>query len=335
MLLRIFSDSSVGTAILIFLLATLLWLPGFMSMDVGMIESATREMPLYKILADTIEGKVLLGKIIAFIFILFQAILVVRLNARFILIQERTFLPAFFFILLVSFYFHHLRFSEYIFGSLGMIIILNYMFSSYKKDPNSLKFFEAGFILGISSLFYARMIYFLPFLWIAQIILRPPYWREWVYPIIGVFIPAFLYVTIRYLNDLDPWKAWDILIMNLNDFSYSFRFSQPYLIISILIFILVVIASIYMLRVFQFRKIYIRNYYQAFFWLFMTSTLLFVFFTRFDAGILYMAAVPVSFILSNYFINAPRTLLNRLLFGLILVVFALNGLNHWFGWIGG
>lgn len=335
MLLRIFSDSKPGTAILLLILATLLWLPGFMSNDLGMVESISREMPLYRMLADLMEGQsVLLSKIIAFLFILFQAILVVWLNARFILIQERTFLPAFFFILLVSFYLQHLQFSEYIFGSLGMIIILNFLFTSYKMERNSWKFFEAGLMLGIAALFYARMIYFLPFLWIAQIILRPPFWREWIYPVAGVFVPAFLYVSLRYLFNQNPWEAWDIFHRNLNDFTFTFNYSRAYLIIAIYIFLLIVIASIYMLRIFQFRKIYIRNYYHVFFWLFITSVTLFTFFTRFDAGILYMSAVPVSFILSNYFINARRTKMNRILFGLILLIFLGNGVNHWFGWLG-
>lgn len=334
MLLKAFSSSKPATAILIFLLALLLWMPGFSGKGVGAIDSGTQAMPLYRFLVGWFGDQLLLSKILAFVFILFQAVLIVRLNARFILIQKSTFLPAFFFILLVSFYSGHLQFSRHIFGSLSMIIILNFLFASYKKEPNSWKFFEAGLTLGVASLFYARMIYFLPFIWIAQIILRPSYWREWVYPLTGVFITAFLFVSLRYLFDLDPWQAWDIFYRNLNDFSSTFTFSSPYLIIGLYIFLLVVLASIYMLRVFQFRKIYIRNYYKVFFWLFVVSTLLFVFLTRFDAGILYIAAIPVSFILSNYFINAPKTRMNRLLFTLVVVVFLGNGLNYWFGWMG-
>ena len=104
MLLRIFSDSRIATAFLIFLVALLLWIPGFISPETTAFYHPVKPMPLYRLFADLLTGQVLLSKIIAFIFILFQAVLMVRLNASFILIQQRTFLPALFFLLLVSFY---------------------------------------------------------------------------------------------------------------------------------------------------------------------------------------------------------------------------------------
>jgi hypothetical protein len=67
--------------------------------------------------------------------------------------------------------------------------------------------------------------------------------------------------------------------------------------------------------------------------LFLVSAIFFTFLTRFDPGIVYVSAIPVSFLLANYFINAKKSFGNRLLFGLILLVFLGNGLNHWFGWI--
>ncbi|MGC9341977.1 MAG: hypothetical protein ACP5E3_04705 [Bacteroidales bacterium] len=333
MLLRFLSDSRLPTAIFIFLIAFVLWLPGFLSPETTAFYYPVKPMPLYELFAGMMMGNVLLSKIIAFIFILFQAFLVVRLNGKFILIQERTFLPAFFFILLVSFYFPHLQFSRYLFGSLAVLIMLDVLLSSYKSDPNSWRFFEAGLILGVASLFYARMIYFFPFIWISQLILRPFFWREWILPIVGVIVPAFIVVAIRYLTGADPWAIWDIFYDNLNNFYFSFRFILPYIIISSYIFLLVIIASGYMLRVYQFRKIYIRNYYLAFFWLFLLSSTLFTFLTRFDPGIVYASAIPVSFLLSNYFINARKSRGNRLLFILLILIFLGNGLNHLFGWL--
>lgn len=334
MLLRILSDSKLPTAILILLFATLLWIPGFISPETTAFYFPAEPMPLYRYAAEFLMGKVVLSKILAFIFILFQAFQMVRLNGKFILIQERTFLPAFIFLLLVSFYFPHLQFSEYIFGSLFMFIILDGLFSSYKSEANSWKFFEAGLWIGIGSLFYARFIYFLPFIWISQVILRPFFWREWVLPVAGIFVPAFLFTSIRYLLGSNPWEAWDIFYDNLNNFHFSFRFNTPYIIISVYVFLLVILASGYMLRIYQFRKIYIRNYYLIFFWLFLLSSVLFTFLTRFDPGVIYVTAIPVSFLLSNYFINARKSLGNRLLFGILILLFLANGLNHIFAWIG-
>jgi len=319
---------------LIFIFAVMLWIPGFLSQETGAFYFPVQPMPFYRAVADILAENVLLTRILAFLFLLFQSFLMVRLNVKFILIRQRTFLPALIFILLCSFYFPHLQFSEYLFGSLGMLLILDLILGSYKQEPDSWKFFEAGLVLGVTTLFYARMIYFIPFIWIAQIILRPFSWREWILPLAGIFVPAFILVSVRYLLGMDPWQAWNIFYDNLNSFQFSFNFTLSYIIIAVYIFLLVLLASGYMLRVFQFRKIYIRNYFLTFFWLFLISALLFTFLTRFDPGIIYVAAIPVAFLISNYFINAKRSRGNRLLFGLLFLAFLGNGLNHWFEWIG-
>jgi hypothetical protein len=333
MLLRFLSDNRLPTAVFIFLIAFLLWLPGFLSPETTAFNFPVKAMPLYDIVSDLLKAKVLASKIIAFLFILFQGFLVVRLNVKFILIQQRTFLPALFFLLLVSFYFPHLQFSKYLFGSMAILLILDILFSSYKKETHSWKFFEAGLVLGIAALFYARIIYFFPFIWITQLILRPPSWREWIFPVVGFMVPVIFVLAVRFLIGLDPWAIGEIFYDNLNNFYFSFRFILPYIIISSFIFIIVVLASGYMLRVYQFRKIYIRNYYLVFFWLFLLSLILFAFLTRFDPGVIYVTAIPVSFLLSNYFINARKSWGNRLLFTLLIVLFIGNGLNHLFGWL--
>jgi len=333
MLLRIFSDSKFSTAFLIFVFVSVLWIPSFLSPETTAFYHPTEPMPFYKWVAGLLSGQVLLSKIIAFLLVVLQAVLLVRLNARFILIQKRTFLPAFFFILLVSFYFPHLQFSPYLFGSIAMLLVINLIFYTYDRDILSWRFFEAGLLVGIGTLFYSRMIYFLPFIWVSHIILRSPSWREWLYPVLGLMVPAIYLVAVHFLTGNDPWGSWEVLYNNLNNFHFSFRFTLAHLAIAFYILLLVIIASGYMLRVYQFRKIYIRNYFLVFFWLFLISATLFTFLTRFDPGILYIAAIPVSFLLSNYFINARKSRINQILFGLILVLFLGNGLNHWFGWI--
>ncbi|MCK4920519.1 MAG: hypothetical protein KAS71_05700, partial [Bacteroidales bacterium] len=100
-----------------------------------------------------------------------------------------------------------------------------------------------------------------------------------------------------------------------------------------ILFLIIMISSIYMLNIFQFRKIFIRNYYLVFFWIFVISLIVFVFFSSLDMGIAYIIGIPVAFILSNYFYNARKTIGNRILFGMILIVFIFNGLNQIFVWV--
>lgn len=333
MLLRLFSGSGFLTGVLVFLFTFLLWIPGFFSETSWLEISHQQSMPFYRIFISWFGNNELAAKLTGFIFIVLQSLLLERLNAKFILIRKSTFLPALIFLALISFYSPSLKLSGSMFGSLGMILIINILFSTDKKDANTLLFFEAGLVLGIGSLFYARLLYFFPVIWIAQLILRPFYWREWVSPLIAVVLPYVFLTGILFLRGGELTRYPNLLMKNLNNFDNSFMFSTAGIIISLYVLFLVLIASAYILRVYQFNKIYIRNYFLFLFWLFLLSSVLFAFLTRFDSGIFYIAAIPVSFLLSNYFIHLRNNIVKNSLFTLLLVLFLLNGINNWFGWL--
>jgi hypothetical protein len=92
-------------------------------------------------------------------------------------------------------------------------------------------------------------------------------------------------------------------------------------------------ASVYLVKVFQFRKIYIRDYFMVLFWLFFSGCLIFLLLSGFNKGITYIVAIPISFILTNYFINAKKSLGNKILmyvllaFTLSLAVYNLTGIR--------
>ena len=281
-------------------------------------------MPLYALIDGIFVNKISLSKFIAFLFLLFQAIMMIRINARYVLIQERTFLPAFFFLVISSFFPSLLHFSPFIFGSFFILMMLEIIFSVYKAEANSYRFFESGLLIGIASLFYAKLIFLLPFLWIISLILRPFFWREWLFPVLGLSVLYLIVLSILFLGDKAPMSIFDTLSESLH-FNYSFKTDWTNLTFSGYLFILILMASIYMLKVFQFRKIYIRDYYLSFFWLFVLSLLIFVFLSGFEIGMIYILAIPISFILSNYFINSRSIRVKNILFMLFLII-ALGGI---------
>jgi hypothetical protein len=325
MILRLFSGDKPGSALIILIFGIILWLPAFFShTPVGI--SSSGYLSFGGSLSSFAFGNPLLSRMIACLFLSFQAFLIVRLNVMYMLIQQKNYLPALFFISITSFYLPLMNFSGYIFSSFFFILILMLLFSVYKKEPNSYRFFEAGLVLGIGSLFYPRLIYFLPFIWIVSIILRPFYWREWVLPVIGMILPYIFIVAYLYLTNNNILNVFISLWMELTSISFTFKLEWNYLVIAGFIFFLIVIASLYMLRVFQFRKIYIRNYYLSFFWLFFISLVAFFFLSHFDPGILYVFALPVSFILSNYFKNSRPSLGNKIIFAIFIFIMIGNSL---------
>ena len=329
MILRLFSGDKSGSALIIVIFGIILWLPAFFShLPIGI--SSSGYLSIGGSLSSFAFGNPLLSRIIACIFLSFQAFLIVRLNVMYMLIQQKTYLPALFFISITSFYLPLMNFSGYIFSSFFFTLILMLLFSVYKKEPNSYRFFEAGLIIGIGSLFYPRLIYFLPFIWIISVVLRPFYWREWVFPVIGLILPYLFIITYLYITNGKIIYVFRTLWAELTFISFSFKLEWNYLVIVGYILFLIIVASIYMLQVFQFRKIYIRNYYLSFFWLFAISLIIFFFLSHFDTGILYVLALPVAFILSNYFKTSRQSLGNRIIFAVFIFVMIGNSLLNIF-----
>ncbi|MCK4922311.1 MAG: hypothetical protein KAS71_14765, partial [Bacteroidales bacterium] len=233
-------------------------------------------MILYSFIEGFLGNNLLLSKFFAAIFLLFQSYLLVLISGKYILLHHRNFLPALFFLLIASFYPGLQHFSSAIVGSLFLIISINFFFETYDKDSQNYRFFDSGLILGLGILFYAKLILFLPVIWIAAIILRKVDWRELVMPVLGIVLPLFMVAGIDFLRDEYPWQIFLLLKENLIVAQIPLITNFGFWLINGILFLIIMISSIYMLNIFQFRKIFIRNYYLVFFWIFVISLIVFV-----------------------------------------------------------
>lgn len=332
MLQSIFSGDKPKTLIAILFFTLLLWLPVFISIE-NPVSPNRIQMPGYSLIQNLFSGTSNAGILIAFILLIIQSYMLFIMNGRFILMQKRTFLQSFFYLGILSFYSSIQNLSPSLCAGFFIIYALEVIFDSYSKEKNSYHFFEAGIFLGIASLFYAKSIFFLPFIWVCSLILRPFFWREWIMPVVGMLLPYIFYTAISYLIGNNPFKIFETLVFSLNTNAVDFQPGTDFYIFLGFMAVLVTISSIYMLRVFQFRKIYIRNYYLVLFWLFTFCLAIFALLGLQDAGLLNFIAIPISFILSNYFITSRKTLGNNILFTVFILLLFLNALNGIFHFV--
>jgi len=322
---RVITGNKNVTVFIIICVGLIIWLPSFIiNEDPGLSFSKT-QMPLYELINDLLAGQDLVAKIIAFILVLIQGILICGINLRFALFQKRTFLPALLYIIMTGYLLqlHHL--NEVLIASLFVNIILRILMNSYKEEPNSYRFFDAGIILGLGMMFYAPMIYLLSFIWLSTAVLRSFSWREYVYPVLGILIPFTFYLTYLFLNDIDIQKYFELLKNELYGGFPELVMNWPELIFSVYSILIVLISSIHMFKVFQFRKIYVRNYFMLLFWLFIISLIIFILLSGFNMGMIYIIAIPVTFIITNYFISARDTWLKKMMLYILIfsAVFAV------------
>jgi hypothetical protein len=333
MFYKIITGDRFLSAFIILLIAFGMWIPAFLSPEIIIDRQVSGAMPFYSILIPVLEGHVLWSKILAFGLVLFESVLLVRINARYILVQQKTFLPALFFIAIASHSPVLLQWNPVLPATVFIILVLEIIFRSYRDEPNSYRFFEAGILLGLGSLFYAPLGYLLVFIWIACGVQRPFYWREYFFPVLGFLVPYIFVFAVLFF--------WDKSLMDFveklkSNFVFKIDFPQYpwiYWVFAAYLALLILVAGVYLLKVFQFRKIYIRDYFKVFFWLFIAASLVYLFLSGFNTGISYIIALPISYILTNYFINARKGLGNKLLFYLLLGYVFILALNNLIGWV--
>ena len=329
MLLRILSSNKPGNAVFLFFLTLFLWLPALFGRFHDASAVSSEEMPLYLWLVSLLGNNLVLKSVISLLLLLMQSWLLVLFSTRFMLLQTRSFLPAAFYLLITSFYPALLGFSPALLAGFFLIISLNLLFQSYESEGVSYQFFNSALVLGLGMLFYPKLIIILPVYWIAASVLRKPQWREFLMPVAGIALPFLVFAGIDFLLGNNAFGIIDIYRDSLIDKSISFQAETGHWIIIGILILNILISSIYMLEVFQFRKIYIRNYYLVFFWLFLFGLIAMILLFGRDPGIIYLLAIPLSFIFSNYFLNARRSRGNTLLLWLFLVAFLFNTLNAW------
>lgn len=144
-----------------------------------------------------------LPDLISLILVLFQALLLNILSARFRVSKEVTMFPGLFYILLMSTLPSFLHLSPIVMSNTFLILALSSLFNSYKKSSVAGSIFNVGFWISMASLFYFSNFVFLLLAILGVAALRNIRISEVLMIIIGMITPLFLTGTIFYL--LDDW----------------------------------------------------------------------------------------------------------------------------------
>lgn len=297
-LLRLLKNNRAGGAIVIFLLLLLQWMQSIIT------PPETKEwptMPFYSMIFEPLQALPHLSVIIAFIIFSSIAILLVRLNVKYFLIEDRSFMPAAMFILVAGTFPALHQLNPMLIGTLFLLVTIIILFNAQEDKPDSYRIFNASLVLGFGSLFYLKLIWFIPMIWLTILIIRPLRWRELVYPLvviamIGLFMFTYYWVI---LDDLDLLS--DLIQANLSLPGSYEVYANSWLIYIAYLLLLVIISSIYILQGVQARKIIIRKLYQVFFLMFVYAILYDLIITKLMVESFYILALPVAYLISNFF----------------------------------
>ncbi|MBU8892230.1 MAG: hypothetical protein KOO66_05590 [Bacteroidales bacterium] len=325
MISAILKSNRPGVIVLIVFTGILTWGYSFLNPVVIALPLDNFNMPLYSFLAVISPGDSLISVFIGFVLVLLQAFMLIQFNKKYILINYRTYLPAFFYILISGSFIPLQRLNPVLIGTIFIFISLDYIFSTYRIEYALNKLFLAGFFVSIASLFWAPFAIFISIIWISLSFLRPFIGRDWIVSILGFFTP-YLFVFVLYFVFFDRIELVGLAESINAGFGLIKEFStlhlSYYLFYGFLLFI-IINASYTIVVNYQKKKIKTRKYFGINWWIFVISLLLFLFFKNVSYEIIYLFGIPVSFLLTDYFYTIKKDwYLNSIIVILIgLIVF--------------
>ena len=322
MLVNTLKSNQPLVIILIIFTSIALWMFSFIN-PIGInISADTFYTPFYSLIVKVTDYKTSFSVFLTLIVVLLQAFLLVQFNRTYILINYRTYLPAFFYIIIVSSFVHLQSINPVILGTVFIFISINNLFNTYRSDYALNKLYLAGFFIAIASLFWIPFALFVILIWISLLNLRPFIGREWLVGLLG-FLTPYLFVFVYYF----VFTSGDQIEMLVGSLQQSLKISitfKPlhfsYYILFGFLFLLLILASYTLIANFQKKKIRNRKYYEINWWIFLISFGLLILFESVGYEIIYVLSIPLSFLLTDYFYAIRKSwFLNS-----VLIVFYLS-----------
>lgn len=125
----------------------------------------------------------------AFILISLNAIIINRVFNTHEFYDRNTFLPSFVYLLLIFLFPLSLRLQEDLIAHTFFILSLSKLFDVKQNDDARKSTFLSGLFLGVAVTFLPIYVYFLAFIWMGVLSIRPFKAREYLLPILGVLLP--------------------------------------------------------------------------------------------------------------------------------------------------
>lgn len=306
MLLKALKSNQPLYFLLIPLIALALWIRSFIHPVAFTFYPGEDMMILYQPLSYIIGTNLLLNNIIAMLFTILLAFLILKLNVQYTFIKLRTFLPPSLFILITSgmpdLHAMHPVYPALLF----LILALDRIFNSFDKEIIHSNAFDAGIYLAIGSLFYLNLVFFFPLLWFGFIIIKPKVnWREYVLSTLGFVLPWLAALT-WYLIAGRENELWYMLQMNFTSHQTFLKENLPIQIYAGYLILLTLLGSFFLLSQYEDKRISSRKFFKVFFWIFLISIILIVAHPAVSLEIIVILALPLTYLISNYFIFIKR-----------------------------
>ena len=314
MLLRLIRSSNLFGTLLIPVAGIVFWMQGFKSPANFGVVAKECAMPLYYIVHGLFKELVFFQVLAGFILVILNSLLIVRISNEFMSSKKGPALPGIIYLITISSIKTLQTLHPVHIATLLVLIVITYIFDTYQKRVEIALTFNAGFFIATSSLFYLPVVILFPLIWISIFVLqKSDNWRLLVIPILGFSIPWFFMWAVLFMNDTS-----DNLLSIIKNIFWSsnnaYLLEPVFLVKSALIILLAFFGSISFFSEYQSIKISVRKYFTIFYWMLGLVVLAGLSFTTIGNEIVALSTIPVSFVISYFFLSGRKYFWKELFF---------------------
>jgi len=321
MLLRFFRGTGPGVIFLIVIALLVLWAGAIMHPQSPPVFNYEEfPMPLYGLLKSVIGDSIVLGVLFSFALVVLMAFLLVHFNTVVFFINERTFLPALFFILFSGFIPQNQILNPVLPAAVFLTLALNRIMDGYRKQDVAYNFFDAALLISTGSLFYANLIWFGILVLIGIALLRTGSLIEIFISVLGLVTPYIITFGFYYVIGNDLQELITITERNLFSFSADYEFSRLSVVSIIFAGFLVIVSVAYLFMVINNKKIKSRKTFWILLWTFLIAVVLYIVVPSVSMEIFWMIAIPASYFLAHYFVFARGKLFPEVIFSVLIIM---------------
>lgn len=320
MILHILKSNRAVNYLLIPLLAVVVWLESLIYPEIYSFYPGETQNLLYQPVSWLFKDAAFLQSMASLVVLLALAFIVLQINNRYSFIRVRTMLPAPLFIIMISGLVDlHTQHPVY-YAAFFVLLAIHRFFSAFDKVKPYSAIFDAGLSLGIAALFYFNIVVLFPaFLFSIPILAREIRWREFVISILGFVLPFVFAISYAFVTD----QLMEILkIFKINTITSNNHFIEniPLQIYLGFLIILTLLGSIKIIQQYDSKKVSTRKFFTVFFLIFVTSLASFTFIPATSQEMLVITIIPVTFLVSNFFVFLKSRFWGELLFSLLLII---------------
>ncbi len=321
MIIKILKNFNQVNSIVLVLIAMLLWLyPLYHGID--FTTNINMQTPIYQYIIDMLShNNAFLPLLMSFILIVGQLLLIQKIEFKYQLSGTRNFLASFIFILSSSLIILVNYLHPIIYANIFVIKALERIFDSYNNEKSLSNFFDASFLISVSSFFYFNYIFLIVPAIITVVLIKPAPIREWILIIMGLISAYLFYLCLYFIINDSIANITDYFVQSFVPLSKKLFLDKiaAYTSLAILV-LLLLLGVLYTNKNMSMLNANVRVFYKILNLQIISILGMYFIIPSSNFELVLLLSFPLSFFVANFFSNLKSSKIGNIIFLIFISV---------------